>query len=145
MSRHDPLDWLDKPEMGEPPPAPRPSNPPALVGRGGQEAPAGPPPAPPAGTSELPDPQRLWLAVVGRLEGQLPADVLAGCQSAVATWAGPFDGWTLRPDRAGRLGWEAPSGPAEARWWGRCDFDALPTTPRELARAWVRLNPKRKG
>jgi len=39
----------------------------------------------------------------------------------------PFDGWVLRPDVYGRLGWEPPDLPEERRWWARARFDDLPT------------------
>jgi hypothetical protein len=39
----------------------------------------------------------------------------------------PFDGWVLRPDVTGRLGWEPPGLPEEERWWARARFEDLPT------------------
>jgi len=41
---------------------------------------------------------------------------------------GPFDGWTLRPDVTGRLGWEPPDLPEAVRWWARYTFDDLPAS-----------------
>jgi len=40
-----------------------------------------------------------------------------------------FSDWVLRPDVSGRLGWEPPDLPEEARWWGRCDWEDLPRLP----------------
>ena len=39
----------------------------------------------------------------------------------------PFEGWVLRPDVAGRLGWEPPDLPEERRWWACCTDEELPT------------------
>ncbi len=39
----------------------------------------------------------------------------------------PFDGWVLRPDVSGRLGWEPPNLPESRRWWACCTDEELPT------------------
>ena len=39
----------------------------------------------------------------------------------------PFDGWVLRPDVTGRMGWEPPDLPESRRWWARARFEDLPT------------------
>jgi len=40
-----------------------------------------------------------------------------------------FAGWIRRPDRHGRMGYEAPGLAESARWWARRDFDELPEQP----------------
>ena len=44
----------------------------------------------------------------------------------------PFDGWALRPDVAGRLGWEPPDLPEAARWWARSSWEDLKPRPAPL-------------
>lgn len=39
----------------------------------------------------------------------------------------PFEGWVLRPDVTGRMGWEPPDLPEERRWRARLRFEDLPT------------------
>jgi hypothetical protein len=41
----------------------------------------------------------------------------------------PFAGWVLRPDAAGRMGWEAPDLSEVDRWWVECAWEDLPTFP----------------
>jgi len=51
----------------------------------------------------------------------------AGGDAANGTLADdPFAAWVLRPDAAGRMGWEPPDLPEWARWWARSTFDDLP-------------------
>lgn len=69
----------------------------------------------------------------GRDRGERRKRLLLG-GSLVATDAGPdasppFPGWILRPDRAGRLGWEPPDLPEERRTWARTDLVELPLFP----------------
>jgi len=60
-----------------------------------------------------------------------PVPALPGDQDAGPA---PFPGWILRPDIAGRLGWEPPGLPEDRRWWARSTFDDLPMFPRQAAR-----------
>jgi len=49
--------------------------------------------------------------------------------TAGPTEAERFSGWVRRPDRRGRMGYEAPGLAELARWWVRRDFDELPEQP----------------
>jgi len=49
----------------------------------------------------------------------------------------PFDGWVLRPDVTGRLGWEPPDLPEAARWWARSTFEDLPASRPEPRRPGI--------
>jgi len=42
---------------------------------------------------------------------------------------GGFDDWVLRPDVAGRLGWERPDLPEADRWWARSSWEDLKPRP----------------
>lgn len=54
------------------------------------------------------------------------AAVKAAAESAPLAAPDLFADWLLRPDAAGRLGWERPDLDDADRWWARCSFDDLP-------------------